>query len=367
MKCKLLFVYVFLLSCQFAFAAGFELVGNISGLNHTKAYLEYLDDRTGASKTDSCGVFNGHFALKGNIETPALGILYFHESDLQVYFFFGPGKTSLNGSALSPESIVITGGSTTELFKDYRLHTDTFKNYRRKLVPLISGDSAIKDSALHAQYMDRYYTSLSDEENYTEKFIKDHPNSYVSAYLLFFEFSGENNISKGMALLDLLGNQIKQSKYCRQLLQRNQAFKLSATGMVAPVFTLPDSGGKAISVANLHAAYVLIDFWASWCGPCRRENPGLVKAWQKFHDKGFEILSVSLDEDRTRWLNAIQKDTLSWMNVCDFKGWDSPVALQYAVSAIPANFLIDKNGIVIGKNLMGTALDYTLTKLLLQK
>ena len=128
-------------------------------------------------------------------------------------------------------------------------------------------------------------------------------------------------------------------------------------GNVAPDFTLPTPEGETISLSSLRGKYVLIDFWASWCGPCRAENPNVVKVYQKYKKDGFEILGVSLDKDKERWLSAIEKDGLVWKHGSDLKFWQSDVAQLYGVTGIPFTVLVDKNGIIIEKNLRGAALE----------
>src|ERR1019366_91106 len=199
------------------YASDFTIHGNIKGINKEWAYFEYLDDETNRQLTDSAFVSGGKFTLTGHIQTPTFGILYFPVSDIQEFFFFEPGSTFISEDTSKPGHLLVIGSKSTEIFSEYRQKADSFKRYRSALMPFISGNKVTGDSAVQAQYMDNYYISLSDEENFTEQFVRKHPDSYVCAYLLFFEFSGENNMNKGVALLNILSPQIQQSKYCRQL------------------------------------------------------------------------------------------------------------------------------------------------------
>jgi peroxiredoxin len=139
--------------------------------------------------------------------------------------------------------------------------------------------------------------------------------------------------------------------------------QVTGNGEVAPDISLPDPDGNIQSLSSLRGQYVLLDFWAGWCGPCRRENPTLVAAYKKYHDKGFEIFQVSLDKTKESWQTAIKQDGLNWTHVSDLKFWSSPVAQQYGIESIPANFLLDKEGRIIGRNLRGQALLDELDKL----
>jgi peroxiredoxin len=142
--------------------------------------------------------------------------------------------------------------------------------------------------------------------------------------------------------------------------------KATAIGAVAPDFTQKDTKGKSVKLSSLRGKYVLIDFWASWCGPCRKENPNVVKAYQKFKNKKFEILGVSLDnsDGKNAWLDAIEKDNLTWLQVSDLQGWKNAVAQLYGVQSIPQNFLLDPKGVIIEKDLRGNRLEEVLAKIL---
>jgi peroxiredoxin len=137
-----------------------------------------------------------------------------------------------------------------------------------------------------------------------------------------------------------------------------------AIGKTAPEIVLNDTAGKSVKLSSLKGKYVLVDFWASWCGPCRAENPNVVKAYKKYNEKGFTVFGVSLDENREKWLAAIKKDGLTWSHVSDLKGWANVAAKQYAVMGIPANFLLDKEGKIIASNLRSEDLGKKLEEVL---
>jgi peroxiredoxin len=142
--------------------------------------------------------------------------------------------------------------------------------------------------------------------------------------------------------------------------QNNLSQKEPQIGELAPDIVLNDVDGNKFTLSSLRGKVVLVDFWASWCGPCRRENPNVVQAYKKYKDLGFTVLSVSLDNNREKWIKAIEQDGMEWNHVSDLKGWQSEVAGLYAVRSIPATFLIDKEGKVIGKNLRGENLEKAL-------
>ncbi|MEO7313389.1 MAG: TlpA disulfide reductase family protein, partial [Chitinophagaceae bacterium] len=142
------------------------------------------------------------------------------------------------------------------------------------------------------------------------------------------------------------------------------AIKNTSPGAMALNFTQNDTNGKPISLSSFKGKYLLIDFWASWCAPCRAENPNVVKAYNAYKTKGFEILGISLDDNKADWLAAIKKDNLTWIQVSDLKGWQNRVAEQYGVQSIPTNFLLDKDGNIIATNLRGESLENKLQEIM---
>ena len=140
--------------------------------------------------------------------------------------------------------------------------------------------------------------------------------------------------------------------------------KLNGAGTLLADFSQPDTSGVPVSLSSLRGNYVLVDFWASWCGPCRQENPNLVAAYNKYKSKKFTVLGVSLDKAKESWIDAIKMDGLTWTHISDLQGWSNAVAQQFQIFSIPQNFLLDPNGKVIGKNLRGAALEKKLEKVL---
>jgi peroxiredoxin len=197
-----------------------------------------------------------------------------------------------------------------------------------------------------------------------EDFIRAHPASWLS-YLVLNEEVRRQSISpaSGVELYGVLSPTLKQYEYVRTM-GSNIDMYAGRGDTRSKDLTLNDTDGKPVSLSSFKGKYVLLDFWASWCGPCREENPNLVKAYNEYKEKNFTILSVSMDKSKEAWLQAVQQDRLPWTQVSDLKAYDSPVAVEYKVSALPSNFLIDPSGKIIATNLRGALLDNKLGEVL---
>jgi peroxiredoxin len=193
-------------------------------------------------------------------------------------------------------------------------------------------------------------------------FTAAHPSSYVSAFEVSSYFSYNPDAEELDSLYKRMDFTIKTSYYGKTIKETLDAALRTAPGKPAPDFTLADTSGKPVALSSFKGKYVLVDFWASWCGPCRHENPAVVKAYHKYHPKGFTVLGVSLDEKKDKWEEAIGKDHLNWTQVSDLKGWQTSVAGLYGIKGIPMNFLLDKEGKIIAKGLRGEDLEKKLAE-----
>ncbi|MDR1499370.1 MAG: AhpC/TSA family protein [Tannerellaceae bacterium] len=279
---------------------------------------------------DSAVIEGGKFTFTGSLTRPDLyGLTLDREETFSPYFIF------LENSVIS---VKIGEGQRAD----------------------ISG-SSVND--LYAGYLNS--AGNEGEAFGIDTFIAAHPSSVVSAYVLYRDFSyrlDKDGIDSNIALLD---PSLYDTQYVGVLRELSATLENVAIGKQAPAISLPDPEGNIVSLSDrLGNGYVLIDFWASWCGPCRRENPNIVKTYNEYKDKGFDVFSVSLDKTREAWIKGIEDDGLTWSHVSDILFWDCAPAKLYGVRAIPANFLVDKDGIIVAKNLRGEALGNKLAELL---
>ena len=189
-----------------------------------------------------------------------------------------------------------------------------------------------------------------------DSLIAAYPDSPVPAYFLANSISYMFDLDQLKELRTKFGQSLDGTTYIKQLEKIIERLANVQVGSVAPDFTLPDVDGNLVSLSSYRGKYLLIDFWAAWCPDCRKENPNIVAAWNKYKDSNFDVLGVSLDRTREQWVAAIEKDQLTWTHVSDLKDWNSDVALLYAIRWVPTSFLLDPNGVILAVGLEGEAL-----------
>ena len=215
--------------------------------------------------------------------------------------------------------------------------------------------------------MEERFGKLSDErEALQSTYIKQNPNSYFSLEALTESAGNGIDVAKVEPVFKSLSPAVRGSKAGLEFAKAIEAARGTSIGAMAPDFIQNDVNDKPVKLSDFKGKYVLIDFWASWCGPCRAENPNVVKAFNQYKDKNFTVLGVSLDQPgkKDAWLAAIAADGLTWTQVADLQGWKNAVAKQYGINSIPQNFLVDPTGKIVGKNLRGADLTKKLEELL---
>lgn len=331
---------------------------------------------------DSAIIKDGRFVFDVPFKEPGLYMFY---SQLEMknkggYSPYGimvtePGTIKINADVENFSDAKVSGSKENDLYKKFsqkgneaqkKIMDELNGKYGKEFVMNRNPDTS---SARYKQLLKDYY-HLSDSTQKVQveslkQFIKANPGVFTSVFVL-------NNYATTMDLNELenlyasLSPKYKETKSGRSIASVIEARKITAIGKIAPDFTQPDTIGNAVKLSDFRGKYVLVDFWASWCGPCRAENPNLVKTFNQYKDKGFTVLGVSLDQPgkKEAWLAAIHKDELTWTQVSDLKFWDNEVAVLYGVKAIPANLLLDKEGKIIAKDLRGADLEKKLAEVI---
>jgi len=301
---------------------------------------------------DSAISEKGSFTMKGGaVKYPELVQLVAGNTRKAARFYLENSEITLTGSIDSLYNVGITGSKSQD---EYQGFLDSFKPLNDKYSQANQEFRAAREAGDTAKVSElrRLFESIDQEmTNLQKSFINNNPKSYVSPSILeSISYSLEAEEIESM--INVMDTTISNLPQMETLKKRVAIMKSVAIGQKAPDFTLNDVNGNPVSLySKVGTKLLLVDFWAAWCGPCRKENPNVVRVFNEFNKKGFDVFGVSLDQDKDDWVKAIADDKLTWTHVSDLQYWSSAAAKLYAVNAIPANFLLDETGTIIGRNL----------------
>ncbi|MBT8273574.1 MAG: AhpC/TSA family protein [Bacteroidia bacterium] len=342
--------------------------------NGIRSHLIILNDRRQEIQLDTAMIANETATFTGKVESPAMRLLTINGIRGHVQFVLEPGITNIEVYKDSISKSVVDGGKNND---DHNAYKALYKQRADELKALgqeIQIARQLNDSVKYGNLMAKNIERTKAIQDLAYEYIADNPDSDFSLLLLETMLIGSNpnveKIKSSIAILNDVVNRSNGNKFLgrkiRTFVAQKEALANLEIGKIAPNFSAPDPNGKEIALNDIKGKATIIDFWASWCGPCRRENPNVVRVYEKYHDKGLEIISVSLDKpnQKDRWLQAIEKDKLTWHHVSNLKYFNEPVARLYNVSAIPATFILDEDGKIVAKKLRGKALEDQIASML---
>jgi peroxiredoxin len=346
-------VYLFALT---AFVTGcntkphFVVKCNITGSDS----ITFLLQKRGLSKyvtIDSVMSKKGVFQMEGAVEYPDMVMLTAMDAGRRVPFFLENSKIEINGNLDSLNDVKVTGSKTQDEYQLFRTASKVLGEKYSGLQQDYQYAAQANDTAKQSSITKELKSLGSDMLKMEKDFIKNNPASYFTP-LLIESISPDMEPDEMETAINGLDTNVAKVPAVKDLKERLKAIRTVAVGQKAPDFTMNDVNGTPVSLSSKTGSkLLLIDFWASWCNPCRQENPNVVKVYTEFHKRGFDILGVSLDRSKENWIKAIADDKLTWTHVSDLQDWGNAAAKLYAVNSIPANFLLDENGIIIARNL----------------
>jgi thiol-disulfide isomerase/thioredoxin len=363
-------LYVFLLLPVLASAQkSYLLSGEISGMKGKfKVYLATVKNGK-YEDTDSAVVTDGKFQLKGSVASaqPAL-LKLVHErassapaqSDL-LSFFLENSRITVNAKDSIRNSVI--AGSAAD--RENRLLEGKVRPLTNAIIELNRQFYGKPKDEARQKASDSVTKLVAAIKDIKLKFVEQHLNEDIGMYIYnVYILDSKFDPAKVEPLYNRFSAQVKSTELGRRSLEKIDIARRRQTGIKSTDFTQTDLNGKEFTLSSLRGKYVLVDFWASWCVPCRAENPNLVKAYAQLKSKNFEVVGVSLDMGKPEWAAAVKKDNLPWIHVSDLKGWKNAVAAMYGINSVPQNLLINPDGIIIAKDLRGENLTEKLTALI---
>lgn len=353
----------------------FLISGTANGIENGKKIFIEIQGETGSIIKDTGVIENGKFELKGITESIDLGFIRIENEPINLPLILENGEINVTITTDTVQNSKIGGTKNNDLFQAFNEDSKVIIRKKGKFEKANAGRikaaKTAKDTATVNQIMKEYGTFQDELNKVSVNFIKKNPDAYLSVLLLenftMRQYISLEEIKAYYEKLDKKLLNTKSGKNIKMVLDsQNKATSTNdvSVGKLAPDFSAATPDGKQASLKQSLGKVTIIDFWASWCGPCRAENPNVVALYKELHSKGLNIIGISLDKDAAKWKEAIAKDGLAWTQISNLKYWDEPIAKEYNVQSIPATFILDAKGVIVAKDLRGDALKAKVKELL---
>lgn len=380
----LLTASVAIISCSKVKDGEYLITGTAKGIENGKTIiLQGQDPTTMAPKAlDTVKVENGKFEIKGKVTEPAFHTLIIQDLQGQVPFILETGEIKIDVDKDSIHKSKISGTYSNDEYvkfnEDLTKVQKKLMDFQKKNSQTMQAAQQKQDTAVINGLMKQYMAIQTEVQTESKKkytaYAETHPKSFITALIIQSLINDpSSDFKKNEALYNSLDESLKNTKPGKSIKEKIGQMKMPAVGATAPApgsakwrsdFSAPNPEGKTISLKESLGKVTIVDFWASWCGPCRKENPNVVAIYKELHSKGLNIVGVSLDKEAPAWKEAIAKDGLTWTHVSNLKFWDEPIAKQYNVQSIPATFILDSSGKVVAQDLRGPELKAKIIELL---
>lgn len=337
--------------------SGYKVTGTVEGMPDGKAIIATVNGSS-LDTLAKADVKNGSFEFTGNVSEPTGAYIMVIGQRGAIPFMLENANITVNAGQAG---LTVTGSEGQKIYDQFMAINTTTQQEAMKLQQ--EYQAANGDQAKMQAVQEAYAKLMTDAQAKETELIKANPDSYVSTFVIVSSM-GQMEYEQLKERYNLLGEKAKASAQGKAIAAQIAKLESTAIGQIAPNFTITTPEGESISLYDIKGKVKLVDFWASWCGPCRGENPHVVEIYKEYHPKGLEIFGVSLDNNKEAWVKAIADDGLVWKHGSDLKGWQSAPAQLYSVSGIPHTVLLDENNKIIAKNLRGDELKQKIAELL---
>ena len=360
------FSILFLITSCNSEPGSYTISGNIEIKDGLQVYRVVANLNGQPSKIDSALTKDNQFVMKGIAVNPSISFIQVEGLNFNLPVIVEEGNVRMDIYKDSIDSSRISGTTSNDHFNDYKFETKDFVKSIEEIGIELQQAARVGNNELVKDLQEDYKNIQDQIHVYEIDFLKRNYDSYLSVILLERFIANKNvlSVSEAKEIYNSFTDRIKKSDIGKKIETiLNNPEQPVDIGSFAPNFSAPTPDGKILNLNDELGKITLLEFWASWCGPCRRENPNLVKIYNKFNKKGFEIIGVSLDKSKPQWLRAIEDDYLIWKHVSNLKFWQDPIARLYKVRAVPASFILDEKGIIIARNLRGFQLESKISEL----